>query len=439
MTADQFDALFALAELGSDEEDHEEMLSRVRGARKAVAERRRSDSPKRAGATRAVDAQNTHAPAPQLAEAKIDPDAQILRASASNFSDGHFPRDAQRYVAATEPNSVDDQATTETQTLCVVDGPLSTGSHDLSGTQDLDAPGGSSLRDPMLSLYVDVLDDFERVRIANENRVRQLTRSEADSDGEHRGFGLTEDHPDVARLIATVKLMHCGSRKYPEKLRGCCQEHDAIRNLEIAMKRHPLYSFVKRHNGIGAKQFARLLGAIGDPYWNDLHDRPRTVSELWAYCGLHVIKTSSSGQWLNDTQAEFAAAGTQPHTGGQDLFDTQALRAPGVAPTRRRGQKSTWSENARVRVMLIAAAMPKFPGGKYEQVYRQAREKYSTAIHLTECIRCGPSGKPAQPGSPLSDGHQHARAVRIVAKEILKDLWIEARGLYMPPDTVSGK
>lgn len=388
--AEQYDALFSASELGSDDEPYEEMLSRVRGARKTVAERRKNDSLK-------------------LAEAKIDPDTQIPPASASN--------------------SVDDQATTGAQTCCVVDGPSSTGSHDTYDAQAQRAPGGF-LRDPMLSLYVDVLDDIERVRIANENRIRQLTRSEADSDGEHRGFGLTEDHPDVARLMASVKLMHCGSRKYPEKLRGCCQEHDATRNLEIAMKRHPLYSFVKRHKGIGAKQLARLLGAIGDPYWNDLHNRPRNVSGLWAYCGLHVVQTSSSGQWVNDNQAVFAAAGAQPHTGSQRRSDTQSPSAPGVAPKRRRGQKSNWSENARVRVMLIAAAMPRSPGGHYEQVYRQAREKYSGAIHFTECIRCGPSGKPAQPGSPLSDGHQHARAVRIVAKEILKDLWVEARELY---------
>lgn len=29
--------------------------------------------------------------------------------------------------------------------------------------------------------------------------------------------------------------------------------------------------------------------------------------------------------------------------------------------------------------------------------------------------------------SPLSDGHKHARALRLVAKAVLRDLWIEAR------------
>ena len=54
------------------------------------------------------------------------------------------------------------------------------------------------LADPSLMLAADVVDDLERVRIANENRLRQLTRAEVDSDGEERGFGLSADHPDVA-------------------------------------------------------------------------------------------------------------------------------------------------------------------------------------------------------------------------------------------------
>jgi hypothetical protein len=425
---DKHDTLFAIASLGSDDEDPVVMRLRVRAARKAVAERRRSSAHKLpssngdshtqtggeegsilAGATHVVDTQDTHAPANLLAEAKGHVDTQIRLASASNFSDHRWHETQKPTVAESS----------------------STGGQDLLDTQALRAPGGF-LRDPMLALYVDVLEDIERVRVANDNRVRQLTRTEADSDGEHRGFGLTEDHPDVARLIASVKLLHCGSHKYPEKLRGCCQEHDAIRNLEIAMKRHPLYPFVARHHGIGPKQFARLLGAIGDPYWNDLHDRPRRVSDLWAYCGFHVIRTSG-GHTTTEAQA-FRSAGAQPHTGSQGSSDTQSPAAPGVAPKRRRGQKSNWSEVARIRVWVIASAMPKFPGGHYEQVYRQAREKYAEATHYVDCIRCGTTGKPAPTGTPLSPGHQHARAVRIVAKEILKDLWIEARNLYHPEE-----
>lgn len=45
----------------------------------------------------------------------------------------------------------------------------------------------------------------------------------------------------------------------------------------------------------------------------------------------------------------------------------------------------------------------------------------------------GPAGKPAPTGSPLSTGHQHARALRLVAKTVLRDLWREARRIHEAP------
>ncbi len=156
------------------------------------------------------------------------------------------------------------------------------------------------------------------------------------------------------------------------------------------------------------------------------------MSELWAYCGFHVIRTSSSSQVVRDTQSIAAAAGSTSTPGASHGSHTQVANAPRVAPKRTRGQQSNWSEDARKRVWVIASAMPKFPGGHYEHVYRQAREKYADAVHPTECVRCGPAGKPAPAGTDLSDGHKHARAIRIVAKELLKDMWRESRDLYHP-------
>jgi len=63
-------------------------------------------------------------------------------------------------------------------------------------------------------------------------------------------------------------------------------------------------------------------------------------------------------------------------------------------------------------------------------VYDTTRAKYADVIHNASCVRCGPAGKPALVGSPLSDGHKHARALRAIAKEVLRDLWIEARRLH---------
>ena len=306
----------------------------------------------------------------------------------------------------------------DTQALDVGGDSTSTGtSYCRADTHTNYARPGGFLRDPVLGLLAEVVDDLESVRIANANRVRILTRTEADSDGEERGFGLTADHPEVAKLLATVDVMAAG-------------EKDAIKNLENAMKKHPLGKFVKATPGLGLKQTARLLAAIGDPYWNDLHDRPRTVSELWAYAGFHVIKTSGGGHARSNAHGIPAAAGSKPHPDGHRAPDTQNKNAVGVAPKRTRGQKSNWSEIARKRTWVIASAIPKFKTSPYEPIYRAAREKYADTVHPAACARCGPAGKPAQIGSLRSAGHQNAMAIRLVAKEILKDLWLESRSIY---------
>lgn len=234
------------------------------------------------------------------------------------------------------------------------------------------------LRSPVLKIAADVLDDLERVRIANENRLRQMTRpiDEVDEDGENRGFGLTLEHPDVKRLADLVEGLTAA-------------EKHAERNLTTVLKEHPLGAWIKAQRGIGDKQGARLLAAVGDPYWNTLHNRPRLVSELWSYCG-------------------YGDAARQ---------------------VRRRGEKANWSASAKMRAYLVSVSIVK-AGGPWREIYDAARESYEDAVHTTECKRCGPSGKPAQPGSPISAGHQHARALRIVSKEVLKGLWLESRRLY---------
>lgn len=232
------------------------------------------------------------------------------------------------------------------------------------------------LADPFLALAADVLDDLERVRIANENRLRQLTRTGKDKDGKERGFGLPADHADVRRLAGLIEALKAA-------------EHDAELQLARILRRHPLYPFIKAAHGIGDKQGARLLAAIGDPYWNALHQRPRLVSELWSYCGY----------------------------------------GDAAAQVRRKGQRANWSADAKMRAHLVAVSIMT-AGGPYREVYDDARKRYAGAVHETRCVRCGPEGRPALPGSLISDGHAHARALRAVCKRVLRDLWDAARALH---------
>jgi hypothetical protein len=294
------------------------------------------------------------------------------------FRESDSPATSQQASSMVNPspgsqNSATDHATTENHGRHV-GGVLDDQSDSVTSKRSL------NLTDPLLSLAADIVDDLEKVRVANENRLRQLTRSEGDKDGQNRGWGLDLDHPDVARLAGLVDLL-------------IAAEKQAIKNLEIHMKQHPLGPWVKLAKGVGEKQAARLLAAIGDPYWNELKNRPRRVAELRSYCG-------------------YGDAETQ---------------------VRRKGVKANWSADAKKRAYLVATSIIK-AGGPYREVYDQARAKYDGAVHTLECRRCGPAGKPALPGSPLSAGHQHARGLRAICKAVLKDLWLEARSLHGVPD-----
>lgn len=278
-----------------------------------------------------------------------------------------------------------------------------------------------SLLDPALALAADVLDDIERVRTANENRLRQMTRSVEDSDGELRGFGYDETHPDVARLAAIVEML--------KKV-----EHDATLQLQRQLRRHPLGAWVKATKGVGEKQGARLLAAIGDPYINSAKNAPRTVSALWAYCGLHVVP----GQASLDAHSSLAGDGGDP---GQNSFDSRAGLA-GVAPKRRRGEQANWSTKAKTKAYLIAEACMK-------QLSSHCRTSQSTfddqtpgagpAVRHTDECTCSPyrvvydnrRAHTAVSRPDWSDGHSHNDALRVVSKEILKDLWRAARDWHL--------
>ena len=219
-----------------------------------------------------------------------------------------------------------------------------------------------AITDYTLALSADTLDDIEKTRISMQNRYRQMIRTETDSDGEDRGFGLPEDSYAVMRVRGIVDSL-------------IEQEKEATKILEKVMKSHALGSWVKAQKGVGLKQGARLIAAIGDPYWNTLHDRPRSVQEFWSYCGYGV---------------------------GDE----------GTAVRRKKGVKSNWNAKAKMRAFLIAESCLKQKGSPYEIVYRN-RRAHTDVTH-----------------PEWSAGRSHNDALRVAAKEILKDMWIATKDIY---------
>lgn len=256
-------------------------------------------------------------------------------------------------------------------------------------------PPARPLLDPLLTVASIALDDLEALRIAQENRYRSLTTTGESENGVEWGYGLDDSIKEVAEAGAMVEAI-------------AALEHKQVLSLQRLMRKHPLGPWVKAQHGIGDKLAARLLGVIGDPYWHTVEERPRTVSELWAYCGLHTTPARPTG-----TDTHLRSAGGEYN----------------VAARRKKGVQANWSDDAKKRAWLIATSIVK-AGGPWREVYDRRREATAERVHQTECVRCGPSGRPAQPGSPWSKAHQHADALRILSKEVLKGFWRESRRLH---------
>lgn len=251
------------------------------------------------------------------------------------------------------------------------------------------------LVDPTLLTLTASLSDVERTRISARNRLFQMTSARVDTDGVDRGLGLPDDHPAV--MI---------QRQLADELTQA--EHMLTMAVKRAIRKHPIGPWAKTQIGIGEKQVARLLGVIGDPYWNTLHNRPRTVSELWAYSGLHVIPGHVLADTQHDTAGEQSTLGGDP---GHSRLDTQT-RPAGVAPKRRKGQRANWSTEAGIRAHLIAESCVKQVRSPYRTTY-DARRAHTATTH-----------------PEWAAGHSHNDALRITAKAVLRDLWCEAKRIH---------
>lgn len=238
-----------------------------------------------------------------------------------------------------------------------------------------------------LRIAADTLDDMMHNRIQLDNRVRSQS--------------LTDRDPRIATLIEGV-----GNN---EKL--------AERGLILIFRESGFRDFAKRNKGLGEKILARILGHLGDPlvaspkHWVEtpggkekrvlVDDEPylRSVSQLWQYCGHGAPGKRAKGM----TQEEALRL-------GNPMIKKLVFMAAECCMK----QKPKEGEEA-----------PRF-----RAVYEERKAETEGKLHTTVCVRCGPSGKPAQIDSPWSDGHRHADALRIVGKEILRGLWLEARLLH---------
>jgi hypothetical protein len=241
--------------------------------------------------------------------------------------------------------------------------------------------GGGVPHDALLALLADAVDDLEDLRKATTNRLRALTALPVNDLDTSKGI---TGGPTVARATAMLDAI-------------VALEAQAIKDLERAMRAHPLGQWVKQTCGVGEKQAARLLAALGDPAARS------TPSQLWQYAG-HGDPARSK---------------------------------------LRKGQPVEHNPTAKMRTRLIAESCIKQAHSPYRAVYDQARAAAVGKVHGVQCqntIRpsltgsngsngCGTREHPewGSPGSPWRPGHEHGHALRLVGKAVLLDLWRAAR------------
>lgn len=266
-----------------------------------------------------------------------------------------------------------------------------------------------------LAVLAERVHALEEFREACANQHQALTDTKVHKDGKYRGQHLPAEHPVAIHSAVIVEEI--------QKI-----EDRFVKELQREIKKSPLWPWMKAQKGLGPKTIARLLASTGDPYWNDLHGRPRTVSELWSFCGYRPGQKKAKGQQMNwSPEAKMRAHVVVEPIIKMILAPCYRIYKDGDVEVKVFKSKDAPAGSAYVRGVHIEGGCSCSP---YRVLWDEARAKYRDSVHPEDCVRCGPKGKPALAGSVRSAKHQMAMANRIVKKAILRDLWREAKRLH---------
>jgi hypothetical protein len=227
-----------------------------------------------------------------------------------------------------------------------------------------------------------------------------------------------------------------------------------------------IVAWQQRTSGIGAPSLAKFLGYLGHPRiatpWRRMETPPlghacetvgvgrcakgkhlvaeppflRTVGQLWAFCGIgDPGRMPAKGM----NQEAMLAMGKPMLKKLAWRLASQQVKVVRVDQTRGDAHGSCDPQRPHGIDPREPAATHdggegqiRHGGGGYRAVYDDARMKYADRTHAMPCIRCGKTKQPAAIGTPWKSAHQHAAAIRFVAKRMLRDLWIACESMPMP-------
>lgn len=284
-----------------------------------------------------------------------------------------------------------------------------------------DAPDASAQSLETIRTLGRLLDDLERVRIMNSNRIGALERQ----------FG--EAIPHLVEISDPLQQA----------------EHLAELELVRTWRKHPLAPWAKAVRGLGEKSVARLIAEIGDPaigttgHWevskngatqegeSDTSDAPEITAMPEAEDQtVDAEDAQKDRRWVIDEAFERTVSQLWAYAGVGDPARNRIPKGATQSELMRRGKPRAKKQLYLIGTGMLKAGVRRNEEGEsyaispWGQLYLDAREKYSTRIHTDACPPCH-----AQAGDAWRPGHQHMAALRIVEKEFLKELWKEARRL----------
>ena len=321
------------------------------------------------------DTQCRHACAPTLDSTQDTVDTQLHGGAVTNLAGNQHADDTQ---------------------LCVISGVAVVGADETTQTTIPITPSSRlayPIDDPMLFTLAQTLQDYETLRIAEEHRLRifSMPSDVPDEDGVCRGFGYAEDSNEVQVVKGLI-----------DPLKDL--EHRTVLSLQKRMRVNPIWPYFKDVKGVGEKTLARLMACIGDPYLRPLDDgsyTSRTVSQLWAYCGMH----------------------TMPNKDGEI-----------IAAKRMKGVQANWNTEAKTRLFLLSQNLLRQGIRKDKDGNQFAVTPYGQ-LYLDRRAHTAVTHPEWNPGHGLND------ALRIMGKELLKQLWRAAREIHtgIPMDVDTSK
>jgi hypothetical protein len=234
----------------------------------------------------------------------------------------------------------------------------------------------------VLRVLAATLDDLERTRIMTSNRIGAAERAHGDS------------LPHLHELLASVRAT----------------EHQCDLTLARVWRRHSLAPWAAAIPGCGDKLISRLIALTGEPSL-------RPVGH-WAQ------GAAGRREWALEGYAERSAAELLAYCGHGD--PTRNLRRPEMTQEELFRQGNPAAKKA---AWKLGYQFMRTPASPYRAVYLTERGRYVDKHHARGCVRCGPPGRPAPPGSPWSENHKHHAAIRNTTHVFLVDLWRESRRL----------